>query len=313
MSPQVSPHPEVTDSPDPLPAHFTPRPKQDPVGMSALFVAVTVVCAVGAGSILVSTREGGGIAAVLDGAVTTVSRTGAPTETSDHTGSIGAVRHAPASAAAEADVAAVLHASAQAASEELARVGDEIETLKSAVAEVRKDVASVKNLAPSSTTDAAAAIVDAATAPIRSEIKDLAAGLATTREDLAVARSELATVRSDAQHVAASIDQVTSSHLRDIEAINRRLGKVEDVISLRADVTAAIPTRSVAPLPRRRASRGAGWSAEETSPGVYLIKGPNVSYLVRDGDVIPGAGRVEVVRTADGQVRLLTGQDGARR
>ena len=60
MSSQVSPE----STPPPAPSHFTPRPTQDPPGMSALFVAVTVVCALGASSILVTTRDGFGLAGV---------------------------------------------------------------------------------------------------------------------------------------------------------------------------------------------------------------------------------------------------------
>jgi hypothetical protein len=307
---------------DPVPPHFTPRPKQDPVGMSALFVAVTVVCALGASSILISTRNGGtGILAAVDNLVAAVTRIGAPAEASDHTGSIPAApREGAVAPLASGERAAVLPDGAPAASDEIARMGDDIADLKSAVAAVRQDVSSVKSLMAVSQTAAAdaagaaaASMVNAAIAPVKSEIENLAAGLSATREDLAATKGEVAAVQSTAQHLVSSIDQMTASHLRDIDAINRRIGKVEDVISLRADVTASIPTRSIAPLPRKRMLRRPGWSAEETSPGVYLIKGPNVSYAVKDGDVIPGIGRVEVVRTADGKVRLLTGKDAVRR
>ncbi|MDQ2082176.1 hypothetical protein RA307_18460 [Xanthobacteraceae bacterium Astr-EGSB] len=326
MSSQVSSDSKASDMECRLPPHFTPRPKQDPVGMSALFVAVTVVCALGASSILISTRDGGsGIAGALDNLVAAVSRIGAPADTSDHTGSIAAPRSETRPAAADTGaLASVLHASAQEASEEIARMGDDIADLRSAVAAVKKDVSSVQSLMAVSQTSAADAAeaaaelaVNAAVAPIKTDIKDLAARLSATRDDLtsglAATMDGLAAVQSANQHMMASVDQMTSSHLRDIEAINRRIGKVEDVISLRADMTSAIPTRSIAPLPKRRALRRQGWTAEETSPGLYLIKGPTASYEVRDGDVIPGIGRVEVVRTADGKVRLLTGKDAARR
>jgi hypothetical protein len=326
MSSQVSSDSKASDIECRLPPHFTPRPKQDPVGMSALFVAVTVVCALGASSILISTRDGGtGIAGALDNLVAAVSRIGTPAVTSEHTGSIAASRSAvvPAMAGTEAP-ASVLPGSAQEASEEIARMGDDIADLKSAVAAVKKDVSSVKSLMAVSQTSAidaagaaAEAAVNAAVAPIRSDVKELAARLTATRDDLtsglAATMDGLAAVQAANQHVMSSIDQMTSSHLRDIEAINRRIGKVEDVISLRADMTSAIPTRSIAPLPKRRALQRQGWTAEETSPGLYRIKGPTATYEVRDGDVIPGIGRVEVVRTADGKVRLLTGKDAVRR
>jgi hypothetical protein len=323
MSSQVSDDSNASGAvDDPVPPHFTPRPKQDPVGMSALFVAVTVVCALGASSILISTRNGGtGILAAIDNLVAAATRIASPADAPDHTGSIAAApREAAAAPAATGEPEAVLPGSGQATSDDIARMGDDIADLKSAVAAVRQDVSSVKSLmAASQTTVANAAgavagsIVEAAIAPVRSEIKDLAAGLSTAREDLAATKGDVAAVRSTTQHLVSSIDQMTASHLRDIDAINRRIGKVEDVISLRADVTASIPTRSIAPLPRKRALRRPGWSAEEVSTGLYLIKGPNVSYQVRDGDVVPGVGRIEVVRTADGKVRLLTGKDAVRR
>jgi archaellum component FlaC len=315
MSSQVTPRPHASATTDPpLPAHFTPRPKQDPVGMSALFVAVTVVCALGASSILVSTRDGGsGIAGAFDNLFATMMRIGAPAEPSDRTGSIGAAKDdAGSQRSLTPALAAALHGSAQAASEELERVGEEITSLKSVVAEVRKDVAAVKSLAAGASPpdtgvvgpDNTAAI-SAAVEPLKAEIKDLAAGLAATTDDIAA-------LKSSTHANYASIDQVTATHLRDIDAINRRIGKVEDVISLRADVTAAIPTRSLAPLPKRRPQR-TGWFAEEIAPGLYLLKGPNVAYQVRNGSVVPGIGRIGLVRTADGQLRILTGKDAVRR
>lgn len=325
MSSPVSSDSKAPESEIRLPPHFSPRPKQDPVGMSALFVAVTVVCALGASSILISTRDGGtGIAGALDNLVAAVSRIGASTATSDHTGSIAAPSsEARPTAPGTGALASVLHASAQEASEEIARMGDDIADLKSAVAAVKKDVSSVKSLMAVSQTsaaeaaDAAAQSIVAAVAPIKSDVKELAARLSATRDELtsglAATMDGLAAVQATNQHMVSSIDQMTSSHLRDIDAINRRIGKVEDVISLRADMTSAIPTRSIAPLPRRRALQRQGWTAEETSPGLYRIKGPTATYDVRDGDVIPGIGRIEVVRTADGKVRLLTGKDAVRR
>jgi archaellum component FlaC len=206
-------------------------------------------------------------------------------------------------------LAAALHGSAQAASDELARVGDEIATLKSAVAEVKKDVSAVESLVklpPAQDTGAVAAAIDAAVAPLKSEVKDLVTGLAVTN-------SEVEMLKSSTHILYSSIDQTTAAHLRDIDAINRRIGKVEDVISLRADVTAAIPTRSLAPLPKRRPPRMVGWIAEEIAPGLYLLKGPDVTYQVRDGSVIPGIGRIGLQRLADGKLRILTGKDAVRR
>jgi hypothetical protein len=313
MSSQVTTRSHASAATDPpLPAHFTPRPRQDPVGMSALFVVVTVVCALGASSILISTRDGGsGIAGAFENLLATVMRIGAPAEPSDRTGSIGiAADDVRAPPSLTPVLAAALHGSAQAASDELERVGEEIISLKNVVAEVKKDVAAIKSLAappPAAVvvgTDAAAAI-DAAVEPLKAEIKDLTISLAATTIDVAV-------LKTSTHALYASVDQVTAAHLRDIDAINQRIGKVEDVISIRSDVTASIPTRSLASVPKRRPQR-AGWIAEEIAPGLYRLKGHDASYEVRDGSVVPGIGLIRLVRTADNQLRILTGKDAVRR
>ena len=326
MSSQVSPE----STPPPAPSHFTPRPKQDPPGMSALFVAVTVVCALGASSILVTTRDGFGLAGVtstLDTIFASMRSDADIDAASDHTGSIRAVQldprplHANALAQTQTQaLAAAVHGSAQAASEELARVTDEISLLKhefsvvrSDISSVRKDVsaiksdvASVKSLVELSVTedkdDAIHAAASLAIAPVKTQVDDLAAGLAATND-------EVAGLKTTAHVLYSSIDQVTAAHLKDIAKINSRIGKVEDVISLRADVTSAIPTRSIAPLPRRRAPRRPAWTAEEVGPGTYLVKGPTGAFRVTDGGIVPGLGRVEAVRAVDGSLRLVTGKD----
>jgi hypothetical protein len=322
MSSQVSSRSSASSTTNPPPpTHFTPRPKQDPVGMSALFVAVTVVCALGASSILISTRDSGsGIAGAFDSLLTTVTRANTSADPSDKTGSITVASAEPRpQPSLTPALAAALHGSAAAMSDQLARVDDEILSIKSVIADVKKDVSTVKSLVklsiqPSDDADVATeAAVSAAMAPVKSEIKELAAGLAATRVDVAITKGEVAAVKSSANVLYSSIDQMTATHLRDIDAINRRIGKVEDVISLRADVTASIPTRSLAPLPKRRPSRLAGWTAEETAPGLYLLKGPHGSYEVRDGSDIPGIGPVRLVHTADGKLRILTGKDAMRR
>lgn len=210
-------------------------------------------------------------------------------------------------------LAAALHGSAQAASDEIARVGEEIAMLKSVVAEVRKDVSAVESLvklppaqAQVQDSGAVTAAIAVAVAPLKSDIRGLA-------DELAATNRKVEAIETSTHAVYSSIDQMTATHLRDIDAINRRIGKVEDVISLRADVTAAIPTRSVAPLPKKRPPRMVGWIAEEIAPGLFLLKGPNVTYEVRDGSVIPGIGRIGLQRTADGKLRILTGKDAVRR
>lgn len=324
MSSQVTPE----STPSSVPPHFTPRPKQDPPGMSALFVAVTVVCALGASSILVTTRDGFGLAGVTSTLDTIFASMRSDTDAdaaSDHTGSIRAVQLDPRSLRANTlaqtqALAAAVHGSAQAASEELARVSDEISLLKSEfsvvrgdissvrkdVSAVKSDVATVKSLVELSITedkdDALHAAANLAIAPVKTQVDDLAAGLAATND-------EVAGLKTTAHVLYSSIDQMTAAHIKDIAKINNRIGKVEDVISLRADVTSAIPTRSIAPLPRRRAPRRPHWTAEEVAPGTYMVKGPTGTFQVTDGGIVPGLGRVEAVRAVDGSVRLVTGKD----
>jgi hypothetical protein len=284
--------------------------------MSALFVAVTVVCALGASSILITTRDGFGLAGLtstLDTIFAGIRNDPVADAASDHTGSIRAVQLDPrplrANALAQTQaLAAAVHGSAQAASEELARVSDEISSLKSEFSTVKKDISSVKSLVVLGLTqdndDAIHAAASLAVAPITAKVDDLAAGLAATN-------GEVAGLKSTARVLYSSIDQMTAAHLKDIAKINSRIGKVEDVISLRADVTSAIPTRSIAPLPRKRAPRRVAWTAEETSPGTYLVKGPTGTFQVSDGGIVPGLGRVETVRALDGSLRLVTGKDAA--
>jgi hypothetical protein len=297
-------------TPSEAPTHFTPRPKQDPPGMSALFVAVTVVCALGASSILITTRDGFGLAGVtntLDAIFAGIRNDPVADDASDHTGSIRAVQLDPRPLRGNTQaLAAAVHGSAQAASEELARVSDEISSLKSEFSTVKKDVSSVKSLVKLGLTedhdDALHAAASLAIAPVKAQVDELAAGLAATN-------GEVAGLKTTSRILYSSIDQMTAAHINDIAKINSRIGKVEDVISLRADVTSAIPTRSIVPLPRKRTPRRVAWSAEEMAPGTYLVKGPTGTFQVTDGGFVPGFGRVETVRGEDGRLRLVTGKD----
>jgi hypothetical protein len=273
--------------------------------MSALFVAVTVVCALGASSILATNRDGLGLAnfaSAIDNlfASLSLSRTFDPGDWSDRTGSIGPVqRDAKPLRVSTQVLAAVVRDNARTTGDEFARVNDEIATLKDEVSSVKGALASVRTgmavLSGRTADIASTAMLD----PLEKHMKDLATGLTA-------ANGEIAGLKSTTHILYSSIDQMTASHIRDIEAINGRIGKIEDVISLRADATSAIPTRSIAPLPRKRAPRRPVWTAEETSPGTYLVKGPSGIYEVTEGGFVPGLGRVATVRGHDGRLRLVT-------
>lgn len=307
MSPLLPPDPKAAPLPEPPPA-FTPRLKKDPPGMSALFVAVTLVCALGAGSILATTPDGinvAGLTGVLDGLLASTSRAPGPDAADDHTGSITAVQLDPRPLRPTAhSLAIAVRDHARATGREIVRVDSAITAITGEVSALRQDVSSMQNLVSEVLSRHPQADADAAVAPLRRQIADLAARLSATD-------GEVEGLRSTSRILYSSIDRMTSAHVREIDAINRRIGKVEDVISLRADVTSAIPTRVVAPLPRKRAPRQATWTAEEVAQGTYLLRGPTGTFEVKDGSHVPGLGRIAVIRNGEGQLRLLTGKDAA--
>jgi hypothetical protein len=262
MNSQVSPDPGV-NSQGSTPG-FTPRPKQDPPGMSALFVAVTIVCALGASAILTTAGRGGlGVEELTGAASSLMSSIGFATARARQP-------DATSVAGAESDIdflATVVRDTATSTNRDLARVYTEMTSLKSEVSTLRER------------SDSATKAVSALRANV--------GVLQTSMDDISVMG-----------------DSVTDS-------INRRLAKIEDVISIRADVTASIPRQSFPPLPqpRKRGLRAGLWTAQETSPGLFLVKGPSGTFEATIGSTIPGLGRIEAVRHQDNRSYLVTGKD----
>jgi hypothetical protein len=118
-------------------------------------------------------------------------------------------------------------------------------------------------------------------------------------------------VRANMSLLQSSLDDLSSGRDGETDQINKRLAKIEDVISIRGDVTASIPHQTFPPLPRRRALRGAGWIAEATANGTYTVRGPTGTYEVTIGSYVPGLGRIEAIRNQGGRLRLVTGKDHA--
>ncbi len=118
-------------------------------------------------------------------------------------------------------------------------------------------------------------------------------------------RDKLGMMRANVGLLQTSLDDLGSARDGEIDRINKRLDKIDDVISFRADVTASIPQQAFVPLPRKRAPRVA-WTAQETGNGTYRVQGPTGTFDVTIGSVVPGLGRIEAVRHRDGKTFLVT-------
>jgi prefoldin subunit 5 len=256
--------------------------------MSALFVAVTFVCALGASAMLTTAGRGGLDLEEWNSAISNLLVSiglGTSATTQPDEASVAAIERDIGATNVNVDfLTTVVHDTATATNQELARVYNEITSLKSEVSTLRAQ------------TDSAAKAVSA-------RVDDLAGTLVT-------ARQEVGTLRANVGLLQTSMDDISVMHDQAADAINKRLAKIEDVISIRADVTASIPRQSFPPLPQPR-KRAAIWTAAETSTGLYLVKGPTGTYEVAIGSYVPGLGRIEAVRHQDGRLILVTGKDRA--
>lgn len=254
--------------------------------MSALFIAVTIVCALGASAMLTTASRGGLDLDDWTGAVSSLLSSvglGASASTQPDEASMAAVERDIGTTNANVDfLATVVRDSATSTNRELAQVYSEITSLKGEVSTLRAQ------------TDAAAKAVSA-------RVDDLAGTLVT-------AHQEVGTLRANVGLLQTAMDDVSVMHDRDADNISKRLAKIEDVISIRADVTASIPRQSFPPLPRKRAVRAGTWTATETSTGLYMVKGPTGTYEVVIGSYVPGLGRIDAVRHLDGKLMLMTGK-----
>jgi len=252
---------------------FTPRPRQDPPGMSALFVAVTIVCALGATAIVTTAgRDGAGVeglGSTVSGFLSRIGLRAAPTAPSERSDTLAVEREMGETSVNIDFLGTVVRDTAKATNQEFARVYNEMASLKSEVSALRE----------------------------------------VTEAKVASTHNEVGTLRANVNLLQTSLDELSLGRDSETDRINKRLAKIEDVISIRADVTASIPRQSFPPLPRKRAPRIGTWTAAETATGTYLVKGPTGTYEVKIGSYVPGLGRIEAVRQQDGKLHLVTGND----
>jgi hypothetical protein len=252
---------------------FAPRPRQDPAGMSALFIAVTIVCALGATAIVTTAGRDGssfdGWTSAVSEALRSIGRGAVVAAQANQEETLGAEREMGEASVNIDFLGTIVRDHAKATNQEFARVYDEISTLKAEVSVLRE----------------------------------------TTETKAASTRNEVGTLRANVNLLQTSLDELSLGRDSETDRLNKRLAKIEDVISIRADVTASIPRQHFPPMPRRRAPRAASWTAEELGNGYFVVKGPTGRFEVTVGSVVPGLGRIEAVRHQDGKLRLVTKED----
>jgi hypothetical protein len=241
---------------------FTPRPRRDPPGMSALFVGLTIVCALGASAVVTAAGRDGtsieGIGTVVSEFLSNIGLRTA-TATADAT---AAEREAGETSVNLDFLNTVLRDNAKTSRQEFARVYNEITSLKSEMSALRQGT-----------------------------------------------EAKVGALRANVGLLQTSLDELSLGRDSETDQINKRLAKIEDVISIRADVTASIPHQSFPPIPRKRVQRRAPWTAEEIGGGAYRVKGPTGTFEVVVGSVVPGLGRIEAVKEQRGKLHLVTGVD----
>ncbi len=272
MTPLVpSTHKAQQSSPPPA---FTPRPRQDPPAMSAMFVALTVVCVLGASAVMATAGRDGGAEGWASAASTLLSSIGLGAGASPDSSRPDAMTLEREIGASNVNVDfldTVVRDNAKSTSQEFARVYQEINSLKSEVSALRDRSESTSVVA---------------------RVNDLNAKVGAMRANMSLLQT--------------SLDELSIGRDSETDRINKRLAQIEDVISIRADVTAAIPRQTFPPLPRKRAVRGPAWSAEENGNGTYLVHGPTGTYEVTIGSYVPGLGRIEAVKNQGGRMHLVT-------
>ena len=233
--------------------------------MSALFVAVTIVCALGASAIVTTAgRDGAGVESLgstVSGVLNSVGLGVVAAAQPERSDTLAVEREMGETSVNIDFLGTVVRDTAKATNQEFARVYNEMSSLKSEVSALRDQT-----------------------------------------------ETKVATTRANVTLLQTSLDELSLGRDSETDRINKRLAKIEDVITIRADVTASIPRQSFPPIPRKRAPRAGTWSAEETATGTYLVKGPTGTYEVKIGSYVPGLGRIEAVRHQDGKLRLVTGR-----
>lgn len=244
--------------------------------MSAMFVALTVVCVLGASAVMTTAGREGSMAGWASTASSILSSIGQATDGSGNfrqADKVALDRDVDASNANLDFLSSVVRDNAKTTNYEFARIYQEITSLKDEVLTLREK----------SEPAWASAKVDAL-------------------------RDKVDIVRANVNVMQGALEDLSNATDRDTDRINRRLAKIEDVISIRADVTASIPRQTFPPLPRKRALH-ALWTAEEIGNGIYTVRGPTGTFEVRIGSYVPGLGRIEAIKNQGGRLRLVTARD----
>lgn len=274
-------HTEIRNSlsTDSVPA-YAPRPKRDPLGLSALFVAMTIVCALGASAILATARNGALTGAALSDAFDGflgefgLTRTAASAKPREPTVSLAAIERDIAVVATNLDALnMIVDKSTRDARTEFARVHYEIASMKSEVADLR-----------------------------------------TARDQVAAARESAPTWIAG---IEASLPLAGITHNVVWPSVVPPLQKVDgkdtiDVIAALSDKPHASgsdpeTTGSIPPKPVVSAPSGLprGWSVFQTEAGV-VVKGPSGAHNVKIGSVVPGLGRIDAIKRRGRNVHLVT-------
>ncbi len=242
--------------------------------MSAMFVALTVVCVLGASAVMATAGRDGGAGGWASAASTLLSSIGLGAHASADPGQPDAIALARELDASNANIdflGTVVRNNAKSTRQEFARVYQEISSLKSEVSTLRD--------------------------------RSAPASVATRVDDLS---TKIGAMRANMSLLQTSLDDLSIGRDSETDRINQRLAHIEDVISIRADVTAAIPRQTFPPIPRKRAPRSTAWSAEETGSGTFLVHGPTGTFEVTVGSYVPGLGRIEAVKNQGGKMHLVT-------
>jgi hypothetical protein len=239
--------------------------------MSAMFVALTVVCVLGASAVMTTAgRDGGeGLAGVASSVLASIGFNSEATSGSDML-----AREIGTSNVNVEYLGTIVRDNIRSSNQEFARVYQEITTLKSEVSTLREH------------TDPTWA---------SAKVDDL--------------RDKVSTLRSNMSLLASSLDEMSIARDFEVDRMNKRLAKIEDVISIQPDITASIPRQSFPPMPRKRAPRLGAWTAQDLGNGIYSVSGPTGKYDVTIGSYVPGLGRIEAIRNQAGRLHLVTGKD----
>lgn len=252
-------------------------------GLSAAMLAVTIACAIGAGAILTTGGQGGlGLASLSETYESVLQLAGwrspAGLET-EQPASLADLQRDIGSVATNIDALATrIDITAKTTDQDMARLRAEVGSLKTVLAQPVARVAVAEER------------------PARSDAAD--AVLVEIRNDLAALKGELT--------------QAGTVRLSDIEALVKRLDRLEVASAASHDITGSIPTPmpaapAAAPTPpesvarvKHSGSRAVklgvpGWTASEVGGAIH-IKGPTGVYAAAVRTYIPGLGRIVALR-----------------